>query len=98
MYYQPLHELCIEFLTQEAKALLQTCVRRAGQEPAVRVLLGQVCGALGDHMESLKHFNAALELAPKDANAIRMVLAKTLHGMHNEEHGDIEIAASPSFM
>eukprot|EP01138_Halocafeteria_seosinensis_P010958 gb/GECG01011192.1/.p1 GENE.gb/GECG01011192.1/~~gb/GECG01011192.1/.p1 ORF type:complete len:825 (+),score=80.59 gb/GECG01011192.1/:1-2475(+) len=83
---------------EEARDLLQKCVRRAGQEPAVRVLLGQVCGALGDHLESLRHFNAALELAPKDANAIRVVLAKTLHGMHNEDSGDIEIAASPSFM
>lgn len=83
--------------SQAARETLEKCVRRAGQEPAVRVLLGQVCGYMGDTIASLQHFNAALELAPKDANAIRMVLAKTLDGM-NSETADIEVASSPSFL
>lgn len=70
--FQRAHILMTLERWDEALSELQIVAQLAPKEPPVHALLGQVYQRLGLVQESLLHLNIALDLDPKEANAIKV--------------------------
>ena len=74
LHFQRAHVLLSSQRYEAALAELELVMALAPREPAVYVLMGQICQKLHRSGEALLHYNAALNLDPKEAAALKKCL------------------------
>lgn len=72
LHYQLVRILIVGERFEEALEELHVLCDLAPREPPVHTLLGQVCLKLGMTRDAVRHFNAAIELDPKEAVALKV--------------------------
>ena len=72
LHFQRAHALISAERYPEALVELELVKELAPREPPVYIILGQVLQKLGRNTEALFHFNAALDLDPKESTTLKM--------------------------
>lgn len=72
MNFQRAHILLSMDKLEDALAALLLVREQVPKEPPVHALLGQIYHRLGQIPEALEHFNAAIDLDPKEAAPLKV--------------------------